>query len=162
MADTRYTLMTSPVGELLLTATDDGLTGVQFSPHLTASDCRGQRDDAAFSDVVAQLEEYFAGRRTTFDLRLAPTGTPFQRSVWDAIANIPYGKTISYATVASRIRRPTAARAVGAATGRNPIVIIVPCHRVVGADGSLTGFGGGLDRKTLLLELEARASAAGR
>jgi methylated-DNA-[protein]-cysteine S-methyltransferase len=157
MADTRYTVMTSPVGELLLTATDDGLTGVQFAPHLTTPDRRGQRDDAAFSDVVAQLEEYFAGRRTTFDLRLAPTGTPFQRSVWDAIAAIPYGKTISYATVASRIKRPTAARAVGAATGRNPIVIIVPCHRVVGADGSLTGFGGGLDRKTLLLDLEAQA-----
>jgi methylated-DNA-[protein]-cysteine S-methyltransferase len=159
MADIRYTVLSSPVGELLLTASDDGLTGLQFSPHLTGPDDRGQRDDAAFSAVVGQLEEYFAGRRTTFDLRLCPIGTPFQRRVWDAIADIPYGRTVSYGTVASRIKQPTAARAVGMATGRNPIAIIVPCHRVVGADGSLTGFGGGLDRKTILLELEARTRA---
>jgi len=159
MADIRHTVLSSPVGELLLTASDDGLTGLQFSPHLAGPDDRGQRDDAAFSAVVGQLEEYFAGRRTRFDLHLSPAGTPFQRRVWDAIADIPYGTTVSYGTVASRIKRPTAARAVGMATGRNPIAIIVPCHRVVGADGSLTGFGGGLDRKTILLELEARTTA---
>jgi methylated-DNA-[protein]-cysteine S-methyltransferase len=159
MADTRYTIMPSPVGELLLTASDAGLTGLQFAPHTTSPERRGQRDDAALSEVVGQLEEYFAGRRRAFDLTLAPSGTPFQSRVWKAIAAIPYGKTVSYGTVASRIKQPTAARAVGMATGRNPIAIIVPCHRVVGADGSLTGFGGGLDRKTLLLDLERAATS---
>ena len=155
MADTRFTIMDTPVGELLLAATDDGLSGVQFAPHRPP---QGQRDDDALGDVVAQFAEYFDGRRTTFDVTLAPAGTPFQRAVWSAIATIPYGETVSYGSIAAGIGKPSASRAVGMATGRNPIVIIIPCHRVVGADGSLTGFGGGLDRKTLLLDLEAGRS----
>jgi methylated-DNA-[protein]-cysteine S-methyltransferase len=152
MADTRFTVIDSPVGELLLTANDDGLSGIQFAPHRAAE---GQRDDDAFTGIVAQLGEYFDGRRTTFDVTLAPAGTAFQRGVWSAIAAIPYGKTVSYGSIAAELGKPSASRAVGLATGRNPIVIVIPCHRVVGADGSLTGFGGGLDRKSLLLDLEA-------
>jgi methylated-DNA-[protein]-cysteine S-methyltransferase len=152
MADMRFTLIDSPVGELLLTGTDDGLSGIQFAPYRTPE---GQRDDGAFAGVVTQLTEYFDGRRTTFDAALAPSGTAFQRDVWSAIAAIPYGKTVSYGSIAAKLGKPSASRAVGMATGRNPIVIIIPCHRVVGADGSLTGFGGGLERKSLLLDLEA-------
>ena len=152
MADTRFTITDTPVGELLLTGTDDGLTGIQFAPHVAP---QGQRDDEVLAGVVAQLAEYFAGARTSFDIALAPSGTPFQRGVWSAIAAIPYGETVSYGSIAAELGHPGAARAVGMATGRNPIVIVIPCHRVVGADGSLTGFGGGLDRKTLLLDLEA-------
>jgi methylated-DNA-[protein]-cysteine S-methyltransferase len=152
MADTRFTIIDSPVGELLLTGTDDGLSGIRFAPHGVA---RGQRDDEAFAGVVAQLGEYFGGARATFDVRLAPAGTSFQRDVWSAIAEIPYGKTVSYGSIATRLGKPSASRAVGMATGRNPIVIIIPCHRVIGSDGSLTGFGGGLARKSLLLDLEA-------
>ena len=155
MADTRFTIIDSPVGELLLTGTDDGLSGIQFAPHGVA---QGQRDDEPFAGVVAQLGEYFGGSRATFDLTLAPAGTSFQRAVWSAIAEIPYGKTVSYGSIATRLGKPTASRAVGMATGRNPIVIIIPCPRVIGADGSLTGFGGGLARKSLLLDLEAGRS----
>ena len=151
MADTRFTLVASPVGELLVSADDDGLTGIEFAPHRTPA---GQRDDDAFGDVAKQLEEYFAGTRRQFDVTLAPRGTVFQRSVWSAIAAVPYGETVSYGSIARALGTPSGSRAVGAATGRNPIVIVIPCHRVVGADGSLTGFGGGLDRKTLLLDLE--------
>ncbi len=102
----------------------------------------------------AQLEEYFAGERTSFDIPLAPEGAPFEREVWRALEEIPYGETVSYGEIARRVGQPTAARAVGTANGRNPIAVIVPCHRVIGADGSLTGYGGGLERKRLLLELE--------
>ncbi len=101
-----------------------------------------------------QLEEYFAGDRTTFDIPLAAEGAPFEREVWHALEEIPYGETVSYGEIARRVGQPTAARAVGTANGRNPIAVIVPCHRVIGADGSLTGYGGGLERKRLLLELE--------
>ena len=101
-----------------------------------------------------QLEEYFAGERTTFDVPLAPEGAPFEREVWRALEEIPYGETVSYGEIARRVGQPTAARAVGTANGRNPIAVIVPCHRVIGANGSLTGYGGGLERKRLLLELE--------
>jgi methylated-DNA-[protein]-cysteine S-methyltransferase len=104
--------------------------------------------------VHAQLDAYFAGRRRDFDVRLAPEGTPFQLRVWAALCEIPYGETISYAELARRIGNPNAVRAVGAANGRNPLPIVVPCHRVVGADGSLVGFGGGLDVKRALLDLE--------
>jgi methylated-DNA-[protein]-cysteine S-methyltransferase len=111
-------------------------------------------DEDATARVCAQLEEYFAGRRRRFDLQLAPSGTAFQRTVWQQVAAIPYGETRSYGEIARALGRPNASRAVGAANGSNPLPIVVPCHRVIGADGSLTGFGGGLDAKVLLLELE--------
>ncbi|MCY1435576.1 Methylated-DNA--protein-cysteine methyltransferase [compost metagenome] len=105
-------------------------------------------------EVVRQLDEYFAGKRQTFDLPLAPRGTQFQREVWQALLEIPFGRTTCYAELAERIGRPKAMRAVGAANGANPIAVIIPCHRVIGRDGSLTGYGGGLERKELLLRLE--------
>jgi methylated-DNA-[protein]-cysteine S-methyltransferase len=113
---------------------------------------------AVLADAAAQLKAYFAGQLTSFDLPVAPEGTGFQRTVWAGLRRIPYGETISYGELASRIGQPTASRAVGLANGRNPVAIIVPCHRVVGADGSLTGYGGGLDRKRFLLALEQRVS----
>jgi methylated-DNA-[protein]-cysteine S-methyltransferase len=112
------------------------------------------RDDNAFAAVRRQLEEYFAGERRVFDLPVAPPGTPFQQRVWTELQRIGYGETISYAELAARIGRPTAIRAAGAANGANPVSIIIPCHRVIGSDGSLTGYGGGLEAKRRLLELE--------
>jgi methylated-DNA-[protein]-cysteine S-methyltransferase len=112
------------------------------------------RDARPFAEARWQLAQYFAGERTAFDLRLAPAGTPFQREVWDALLAIPYGQTVSYGELAHRIGRPAASRAVGLANGRNPISIVVPCHRVIGSSGSLTGYGGGIDRKRFLLALE--------
>jgi methylated-DNA-[protein]-cysteine S-methyltransferase len=114
-----------------------------------------QAAEEPFADVSRQLAEYFAGRRTVFDVPLAISGSPFQRRVWRALQDIPYGETISYGELARRIGVPSASRAVGVANGHNPISVIVPCHRVIGADGSLTGYGGGLERKRVLLELEA-------
>ena len=161
---TTFTRFSSPVGELVLAATDSGITGVYFpTSRLGAAplerkdwvedDGRGPAS-ALLAQARRQLEEYFAGARTTFDLPLSAVGTPFQRRVWDALRAIPYGTTLSYSELARRLGDVRATRAVGAANGRNPIPIIVPCHRVVGADGSLTGFGGGLDRKRWLLEHE--------
>ncbi len=115
------------------------------------------RDAGAASPVAEQLREYFAGERERFDVPLAARGTEFQRRVWEALRAIPYGETASYGQIARAVGRPAASRAVGAANGRNPISIVVPCHRVVGAGGALTGYGGGLDRKARLLDLEARA-----
>ena len=115
------------------------------------------RDDNAFDDVVSQLEDYFAGRRREFDLPLAPAGTPFQQRVWRALLDIPYGETISYGELASRIGNKAASRAVGLANGSNPISIVIPCHRVIGANGKLTGYGGGLPIKQQLLALERGA-----
>jgi methylated-DNA-[protein]-cysteine S-methyltransferase len=117
-----------------------------------------RRDDSAFTEACGQLDEYFAGERTEFDLPLNPAGTPFQRRVWDALKTIPYGEIRSYGEIAEQIGRPGAARAVGLANGRNPISIVVPCHRVIGASGALTGYGGGLERKQYLLDLETRVS----
>ena len=152
----RYTYLDSPVGELLL-AGDDGLLCLTSFP--TGKGRRrpeaGWIEDAKpFRAAARQLGEYFAGKRERFELALAPAGTEFQRAVWKALLRIPYGKTWSYAELASRIGRPRAMRAVGVANGANPLPIVVPCHRVIGADGSLTGFGGGLPTKQLLLELE--------
>ena len=148
----------SPIGELLLTASDSALTAVWFpgSGDVTAAPANDGRGpaNAVLTRACEQLAEYFAGRRTTFAVPLEPAGTPFQRRVWDALLAIPYGTTLSYSDLARRLGDVRATRAVGAANGRNPIPIIVPCHRVVGADGSLTGFGGGLDRKRWLLEHE--------
>jgi methylated-DNA-[protein]-cysteine S-methyltransferase len=152
-----YTTMDSPIGELLLLGDGDTLHGLhmQAGRHPLRINPRWQRDDDAFADVRNQLEEYFAGERSTFDLKLHLEGTAFQRTVWHALTEIPYGETISYGELARRIGRPDRARAVGTANGQNPIAVIVPCHRVIGANGKLVGYGGGLDNKRRLLELES-------
>ncbi len=151
----RSSMYASPVGELLLVIDGEGaLTRLQFVDDGGAPPPDADRDDAALAPVTRQLDEYFAGTRRAFQLTLAPRGTPFQRAVWDALGEVPYGETATYGEIAARVGRPTASRAVGAANGANPIAIVVPCHRVVGANGTLTGYGGGLDRKQLLLELE--------
>jgi methylated-DNA-[protein]-cysteine S-methyltransferase len=148
------TTVTSPLGELLLTAEDGMLTGLFLPAERHAPPAGAVRDDGAFGAVRRQLEEYFAGQRRSFDLPVAPPGTEFQRRVWDELGRIGYGETISYAELAARIGRPTAIRAAGAANGANPISILIPCHRVVGSNGSLTGYSGGLEAKRLLLDLE--------
>jgi methylated-DNA-[protein]-cysteine S-methyltransferase len=151
-----YTTMDSPIGELLLLGDGDALHGLhmQAGRHPLAINPRWQRDDEAFADARRQLEEYFAGERSSFDIKLHLDGTAFQRTVWHALTEIPYGETISYGELAKRIGRPDRARAVGTANGQNPIAVIVPCHRVIGANGKLVGYGGGLDNKRRLLELE--------
>jgi methylated-DNA-[protein]-cysteine S-methyltransferase len=149
-----YTTMQSPLGELLLTAEDGVLTGLFMPAEAHEPPPGAERDDQGFATVVRQLEEYFAGHRRAFDVVIAPPGTTFQRRVWDELQRIDYGQTISYAELAARIGRPTAIRAAGAANGANPISILIPCHRVIGSDGSLTGYGGGLEAKRALLELE--------
>ncbi|MCU1368846.1 MAG: cysteine methyltransferase [Ilumatobacteraceae bacterium] len=153
----RYTRIATPVDDLILTGDGTALTGCYFVEHRHhgAPSDGLERDDDAFADAAAQLGEYFAGERTGFDLELAPTGTAFQQRVWMQLREIPYGATCSYADVARAIGAGNGFRAVGLANGRNPISIIVPCHRVIGADGSLTGYGGGMDRKRFLLDLEA-------
>ena len=154
---TYYTTMPSPVGELTLTSDGRALTAVYFeAPRYGPTTTDGWiPDDAVLADARRQLEEYFCGERTEFDLALAPYGTDFQRTVWKALTEIPFAATTSYGTIAGRIGKPAASRAVGAANGRNPISIIVPCHRVIGSGGDLTGYGGGLDRKRWLLNHEA-------
>jgi methylated-DNA-[protein]-cysteine S-methyltransferase len=147
-----YTTVDSPIGELLLAG--DGRALHRLSMHVSPG-LRWQRDPAAFADATQQLEEYFAGARRTFELELGLEGTAFELRVWSALQQIPCGETISYGELARRVARPDAARAVGVANARNPIAVIVPCHRVIGADGSLTGYGGGLERKRRLLDLEA-------
>ena len=151
------TTIDSPIGPLTLTAVDGVLTRVHMKDqrHAPKAPESCDRDDAAFEGVVAQLTAYFAGTLIAFDVRLALEGTGFQRRVWDELREIPYGETISYGELARRVGRPGAYRAVGLANGRNPVALIVPCHRVIGADGSLTGYGGGLARKRWLLEHEA-------
>ena len=155
-----YTTMSSPVGELLLSGSGGVLSGLTMHRPGEALPVRPgwQRDDAALAAAVAQLGEYFAGTRTVFDMPLAPQGTPFQRRVWELLLQIPYGQTTSYGALARELGQPEASRAVGLANGRNPIAIVIPCHRVVGSDGSLTGYGGGLDRKRWLLDLERSVS----
>jgi len=147
----------SPVGPLLLGADEEFLRLIWFSTPrhpLPRSVALAQGDNAVLRETGAQLEAYFNGALQAFDLPLRPVGTAFQREVWSTLAEIPYGQTWSYGDVARRIGKPQAVRAVGAANGRNPIPIVLPCHRVIGADGSLTGFGGGLPAKQLLLTLE--------
>jgi methylated-DNA-[protein]-cysteine S-methyltransferase len=164
MADRTWTAIVSPVGELLLGSNDQGLTDVLFEQHRDGADPSldrvraGRRDDAdpLLARAAEQLGEYFAGDRREFDLPLVPVGSGFQQRVWAALLGIPYGTTASYGQIARRIGMPVgASRAVGLANGSNPISIIVPCHRVIGADGSLTGYGGGLSRKRFLLDLES-------
>ncbi|WP_369203079.1 methylated-DNA--[protein]-cysteine S-methyltransferase [Streptomyces sp. PU-14G] len=160
-----HTVIDSPLGPLTLVATEGTLSGIYMEPHRhrPAQETFGDSDASAFGAATEQLGEYFAKERTTFSLPLAPEGTGFQRTVWAALGEIPYGETLSYGQLAERIGRPGAARAVGLANGRNPISIVVPCHRVIGATGQLTGYGGGLDRKRHLLDFErgARVPQAG-
>ena len=146
----------SPVGPLMLAADDAGLRHIEFRDNRHPADRTDWHggEHPILQTAETQLAEYFAGSRRDFDLPLAPQGTPFQRQVWFALATIPYGQTRSYAQIAAQLQRPTATRAVGAANGRNPLPIVLPCHRVIGADGSLTGFSGGLPTKRFLLELE--------
>ena len=144
------------MGELTLVAENGAMTGVYFARHRRRPDpaAFGRRDDTGFAEPIRQLAEYFAGERTEFDVPLAPHGDAFDRRVWELLSAIPYGQTRTYADVARQLGDASLAQAVGAANGRNPLCVIVPCHRVVGSDGSLTGYAGGLDRKRFLLELE--------
>ncbi|HZB51376.1 MAG TPA: methylated-DNA--[protein]-cysteine S-methyltransferase [Mycobacteriales bacterium] len=154
-----WTVVDSPIDPLLLVGDETGLRELQMAPH---SPPPGATEDAGpLAAAADQLAAYFAGEREAFRLPLAPVGTAFQRKVWAALREIPYGRTTTYGELAAGLGQPTAARAVGLANGRNPIAVIVPCHRVIGRDGTLTGFGGGLDRKRWLLEHE-RAVLGGR
>ncbi len=167
-ATTLYWTIESPVGELLLAGDGDQLQRLHMLgaawPAAIGADC--ERTEEPFAEICEQLDRYFAGERREFDLALAPRGSGFDRRVWDALREIPYGETTSYGELARQIGYPDRARAVGAANARNPIAIVIPCHRVIGADGSLTGYAGGIERKRRLLELEHRrhtgAHAGGR
>ncbi|HEY9473834.1 MAG TPA: methylated-DNA--[protein]-cysteine S-methyltransferase [Mycobacteriales bacterium] len=154
-----HTVLDSPLGPLTLLGADGALTGLYLRQRRYPPDptTLGVADPAPFTECAAQLRAYFAGELTAFDVPLAPAGTPFQQRVWAALREIPYGRTVTYGELADQIGRPTAARAVGLANGRNPVSIIVPCHRVVGSTGALTGYGGGLESKAWLLDHERRA-----
>ncbi len=156
-----YDTFESPHGRMLLVATEVGLCGVYFNrqKYFPAKEKQWKRapGHAPLKQAKRELAEFFAGKRQHFDVALDPEGTPFQRSVWKAISRVGFGKTITYGTLAAKAGRPGSARAAGAATGRNPIGVIVPCHRIVGANGSLTGYAGGLARKRALLQLESTA-----
>ncbi|GGP38122.1 methylated-DNA--[protein]-cysteine S-methyltransferase [Streptomyces abikoensis] len=162
-----HTVIDSPYGPLTLVATDGVLSGLYMTGqrHRPPQESFGDREDepldadGPFPEAIRQLTAYFAGERTGFDLPLRLEGTPFQRRVWEELRRIPYGRTVSYGELAERLGAPGAARAVGLANGKNPVGIIVPCHRVVGASGDLTGYGGGLERKRRLL---AHEGAPGR
>ncbi len=157
MAIVRYRMVDSPVGKLTLAGPAERLRHLRMVDQTYEPNRAGwEPDDTAFPDAVDQLEEYFHGERTEFELELDLVGTAFQRRVWSALLTIPYGETRSYGQIAAQLEAPGASRAVGLANGHNPIGIIVPCHRVIGANGSLTGYGGGLDRKRALLDLEKR------
>ena len=159
-----HTVLDSPVGPLTLVAENDALAGLYMSAqrHLPAATAFGVRDDAVLPGVREQLSAYFAGELEKFDVPLATVGTPFQAAVWAALGAVPYATTCTYGEVAVAVGRPTAVRAVGAATGRNPVCIVVPCHRVVGAGGALTGYAGGVERKSFLLEHERRSATTAR
>ncbi|WAL67179.1 methylated-DNA--[protein]-cysteine S-methyltransferase [Amycolatopsis cynarae] len=152
----KYTVVDSPVGPLTLVGEDGMLSGLYMHEqrHRPPQERFGEEDPAGFGAVKEQLAEYFTGERTAFDLPLRLHGTPFQRVVWEALREIPYGETTSYGELAERIGRPGAARAVGLANGKNPVGIIVPCHRVIGSSGALTGYGGGIAVKRSLLAFE--------
>ena len=156
-----WSTVDSPIGELTVVAADGALVGLYMTGHRPTPDPEsfGERVDDALPAATAQLAEYFAGERTAFDLPLAPRGTAFQQAVWAALRDIPYGETRSYGELAAALGRPGASRAVGLANGRNPISIVVPCHRVVGAGGKLTGYAGGMERKSWLLALELSGGA---
>lgn len=155
-----YDNLPTPIGKLTLVADEQGLRGVWFETgrHRREPEPSWVHSPRALDFARAQLEQYFAGTRQVFELPLHPFGTPFQLAVWQELARIPYGTTISYGELARRTGQPRAVRAAGAANGRNPLPIVLPCHRVIGANGSLTGFGGGLPAKRFLLALEQRAA----
>ncbi|HXA19434.1 MAG TPA: methylated-DNA--[protein]-cysteine S-methyltransferase [Thermoanaerobaculia bacterium] len=152
----KYSYVDTPVGAILIAGDGASVIETYFAGAKPKPDWI--RDDEAFTEASTQLRAYFAGDLKAFHLPLAPRGTEFQQSVWSALLEIPYGQTTTYSAIAEKISRPAAVRAVGAANGANPIPIIIPCHRVIGANGSLTGFGGGLDVKRRLLMLEARGA----
>ncbi len=162
-AEVRYHRVDSPIGPLLLTGDGEHLTGVYMSEHRhgRAQEAAWHADPGAFTEACAQLAAYFAGELRTFDLPVRLVGTPFQQAVWAALRTIPYGEVRSYGAIAAAVGNPRASRAVGLANGRNPVSIVVPCHRVVGASGSLVGYGGGLARKETLLGLERRVLDGG-
>lgn len=143
----------SPIGPLTLVADGDALTAILFREEPATP----EPSSPVIQATIAQLDEYFARQRTEFTIPLSPTGTPFQKRVWQELSRIPYGQTISYGELARRTGNPRASRAVGLANGKNPLPIVVPCHRVIGANGDLTGFGGGIERKEALLALERRS-----
>lgn len=151
-----YTIMDSPIGPLVLVGGPAGLTEIRFTRQgeKPAVDPGWEHAPESFAETIKQFEEYFGGERQTFTLPLDPQGTPFQRQVWAALQTIPYGKTISYRELAVIISKPNAVRAVGAANGQNPLPIVIPCHRVIGSNGTLTGYAGGLEIKRMLLDLE--------
>ena len=153
---TTHTIIDSPIGELTLVAVEGTLSGVYFPGHWTRPDPAsfGERSDRGFEQVERQLTEYFAGARTTFGLAISRFGNGFQRKVWALIERIPYGETTTYGDLARELADPSLARAVGGAVGHHPLSVIVPCHRVIGKAGRLTGYAGGLERKRFLLELE--------
>jgi methylated-DNA-[protein]-cysteine S-methyltransferase len=155
-----YDTIESPIGPLLLAGDERALRIVDMraGPRPRAIAPAWRRSRAAFGDARTQLGEFFAGGRTSFELELDPVGTPFQRGVWNALSGIPHGETISYGELAERVGRPGSARAVGSANGRNPLAIVVPCHRVIGSDGALHGFAGGIERKRWLLAHEGALS----
>jgi methylated-DNA-[protein]-cysteine S-methyltransferase len=154
-----YTHTASPIGELLLVGDGRGLHALRMQEGRRPGSIEPDwvESEEPFAEALVQLAEYFEGRRTEFELPLAPAGTPFQLRVWTVLREIPYGRTASYGEIARKVGVPSAPRAIGVANGLNPIGIIVPCHRVIGSDGSLTGYGGGLERKRWLLDLEAGA-----
>lgn len=157
---TRHRLIDSPVGPLTLVVTDGGALAGLYTheqAYFPAPAALGEPDDTIGQDTADQLAEYFAGERKVFKLPLAPRGTEFQQSVWKELCAIPHGQTRTYGELAASLGQPSAARAVGAATGRNPISIVIPCHRLVGASGSLTGYAGGIERKRWLLNHESAA-----
>ncbi len=153
-----YCYVDTKIGRLLLAGTDEALCRIEFQKGSPAEPEPGwvARPTGVLDEAARQLREYFSGDRLEFDLPLAPEGTPFQKTVWNRLTEIPYGETISYGELAKRVGNPKASRAVGAANGQNPLPIVVPCHRVIGANGKMTGFGGGIPVKEALLELEAR------
>jgi len=158
-----YDFFESPMGRMMPVAKDEGLCALYFVDQkyyrAAGRDWIRAERNAILRDTAREMKEYFAGRRKVFDVPLAPEGTPFQHRVWKAISSVAYGETITYSELARRAGHPDAIRAAGAATGRNPIAIIVPCHRIVGADGSLTGYAGGLARKRALHDLESGAAS---
>lgn len=152
----RYTYVDTPIGALLIAGDGQAIVEIHFAGAEPKPGWR--RDDDVLREPANQLRAYFSGERRTFDLPLAPRGTGFQQSVWRALQQIPYGETTTYSAIAYKIGKPAAVRAVGAANGANPIPIVIPCHRVIGASGSMTGFGGGIEVKRQLIALEARVA----
>ena len=160
-ATTFHTMIATPLGAMRMTTDGRAILALEYdAPEPLPSIVMPPEARTLADDLQCSLDEYFAGARNAFSFTMMPAGTPFQRSVWDALCRIPYGETVSYGEIARRVGRPAAVRAVGAANGSNPIAILIPCHRVIGADGTLTGYGGGLDRKRKLLALEAPAPFA--